>query len=181
MIPDMRRLIAITETLKKGGQVWGDMPSRGNDDIDLPGAQCPFPRSACQEQVYHGTSNVRFKRFREKSGLGGAMGFWFASTQEAADVFTKSLYGSWRPAVDPGIKTCWLNIERPMEYNKHGAFLAAASVFNKQTNGEDVKALRRKLIREGYDGVVIRNSDTDEGGVRDDWVAFYPAQIKVVG
>ncbi len=102
------------------------------------------------------------------------MGFWFATTREAANIFAKPRYSG----VQPGVKVCWLNIQQPMEYDGHVAFVTAAQEMNKGTPEMNVKALRRKLARGGFDGVVIRNSDTDMGGLRDDWVAFHSSQIK---
>jgi len=39
-------------------------------------------------------------------------------------------------------------------------------------------AFKKSLIEKGYDGVVVRNSMTDGNVDRDDWVAFFPTQIK---
>jgi hypothetical protein len=144
--------------------------------VEASHTRCPFPYSKCQTLVYHGTSNPNFKRFSGKGGLGGAMGFWFATTREAANIFATPRYAG----VQPGVKVCWLNIQQPMEYEGHEAFVTAALAMNKVTPEDNVKALRRKLSRAGYDGVVIRNSDTDMGGLRDDWVAFHPTQIEPV-
>lgn len=129
-------------------------------------------------EVYHGTPNVAFDRFNtNRGGMGGQLGYWFASTQDAAKQFAhKRLAG--RKA---GIKVCRLRIEQPKEFGSYQEYLDA--VAEKRGRGEiedGVRSLRRSLIRQGYDGVVIRNSDTDNGGVRDDWVAFYPHQIEVL-
>jgi len=102
------------------------------------------------------------------------MGFWFATTREAANTFAKPRYAG----VQPGVKVCWINIQQPMEYDGHAAFVAAALAMNKGTPEENAKALRRNLARAGHDGVVIRNSDTDMAGLRDDWVAFHSTQIE---
>jgi hypothetical protein len=142
--------------------------------VEASQPRCPFPNSQCQTPVYHGTSNPNFKRFSSKGGLGGAMGFWFATTREAANTFAKPRYAG----VQPGVKVCWINIQQPMEYDGHAAFVAAALAMNKGTPEENAKALRRKLARAGHDGVVIRNSDTDMAGLRDDWVAFHSTQIE---
>ena len=48
---------------------------------------------------------------------------------------------------------------------------------------ETVKKFREKLISEGYDGIVIKNTSFDSGnfnGTNNQYVAFYPEQIKSV-
>ena len=127
--------------------------------------------------VYHGTSDPRFKKFSAKGGMGGAIGFWFASTNQAAEVFARQRFAG----VKPGVKICVLKITNPIEYNGYGAFTEA--VQKKMTGGsieDGVRSLRRSLVRSGYDGLVIRDCDSDGGGLRDDWVAFDAKQIKEV-
>jgi DNA topoisomerase IB len=65
----------------------------------------------------------------------------------------------------------YLSIKKPMEYEGYEDFQDATG-----TKGSE--ALRERLIKKGYDGIVIRNSMTDGDADRDDWVAFHPEQIK---
>lgn len=127
--------------------------------------------------VYHGTSNPNFKRFQYRGGMGGALGHWFASTREAAQQFARQRFAG----IQPGIKACVLRIINPKEYVGYPAFTEA--VRERMRNGDienGMRSLRLSLRRHGYDGIVIRGSDSDMGGVRDDWVAFDPDQIKEI-
>ncbi len=126
--------------------------------------------------VYHGTSDLRFKQFKLKGGMGGAMGFWFASTSMAASQFARDRFAG----VKPGIKFCVLRIINPKQYDGYSEYIDAVKAKRAGSIEDGAKALRRALIRNGYDGVVIRNSDTDLGGVRDDWVAFDAKQIMIL-
>jgi ADP-Ribosyltransferase in polyvalent proteins len=124
--------------------------------------------------VYHGTSNPNFKKFKFRGGLGGSLGFWFASSRQAAEQFAKPRFAG----VQPGVKACILHIVQPKEYASYEDFVSAVRERMRGGSIEDgMRSLRRSVIRAGYDGMVIRNSDTDMGGVRDDWVAFDPKQI----
>ena len=127
--------------------------------------------------VFHGTSNPNFKRFKTKGGLGGSLGFWFASSRAAAEQFAKPRFAG----IQPGVKACVLRIVQPKEFADYQEFVQAVQA---RMKGGDIEAgmrsLRRALRRAGYDGIVIRNSDTDMGGMRDDWVAFEPGQIQEV-
>lgn len=125
--------------------------------------------------VYHGTSNPNFQRFKTRGRLGGALGHWFASTREAAQQFALARFAG----VQPGIKACVLRIVQPKEYNGYSEFVQAVQQRNSDIDN-GMKSLRMSLRRQGYDGIVIRNSDTDLGGIRDDWVAFDPGQIKEI-
>lgn len=68
-----------------------------------------------------------------------------------------------------------LSIQNPMEYYGWEHF---AEDRNERGYMKDALAFRNSLIAEGYDGIVIRDSSTDGGQFRDDWIAFYPNQIK---
>jgi DNA topoisomerase IB len=65
----------------------------------------------------------------------------------------------------------YLSIKKPMEYEGYEDLQDAIG-----TKGSE--ALRERLLKKGYDGVVVRNSMTDGDADRDDWVAFHPEQIK---
>ena len=65
-----------------------------------------------------------------------------------------------------------LSIQNPMEYSDFESMLEDRDTY------KSIAAYKTSLIGQGYDGIVIRNSDTDGGVDRDDWVAFEPTQIK---
>lgn len=121
--------------------------------------------------VYHGTPTPDFTRFKRPSGS-TEPGFWFSSTP--VESFARERYADRGPAIYP----VYLSIQNPKEYDGWPAYVAAAQAMGKPTLMEGRKALRNSLKRAGHDGMVVRNSDTDMGGVRDDWVAFEPTQIK---
>lgn len=130
--------------------------------------------------AYHGT-NVEIDEFDIGEGT-NEIGSWFsapvrhswgpatAEARSAADQFAATqtdLYGG-ADVTYP----VYLSIANPREFKGHGAFRRWA---RGSANGP---ALRDKLIKQGYDGIVIRDSMTDSGELRDDWVAFSKAQIK---
>ena len=130
--------------------------------------------------AYHGT-NVDFEAF-ETSGA-NELGSWFTApakrygdaaavddARAAAEDFAATqvdLYGGADIVVP-----VYLSIKSPKVFRGYGAFERWSD------NSADGRALRERLIAEGHDGVVIRNSRTDGGALRDDWVAFEPEQIK---
>lgn len=65
-----------------------------------------------------------------------------------------------------------LSIQNPMEYSDFESMLEDRDSY------KNIAAYKKDLVDQGYDGIVIRNSDTDGGVDRDDWVAFEPTQIK---
>ena len=121
--------------------------------------------------VYHGTPDPSFKKFSLWLGAG----HWFGSTPEIANEFAqKSHAANRRPAVIP----VYLSIQNPKEFHGWTEYVEAADATGKQSIPDREATLRRRLMRQGFDGIVIRDSDTDQGGKRDDWVAFKPTQIK---
>jgi hypothetical protein len=65
-----------------------------------------------------------------------------------------------------------LSVQNPMEYEGFGDLQEARNQY------PSVGAFKKDLMSQGYDGVVVRNSMTDGDVDRDDWVAFYPTQVK---
>ena len=130
--------------------------------------------------AYHGT-NVDFETF-DTSGA-NELGSWFTApakrygdpaavddARAAAEDFAATqvdLYGGADIVVP-----VYLSIKSPKVFRGYGAFERWSD------QSADGRALRERLIAEGHDGVVIRNSRTDGGALRDDWVAFKPEQIK---
>jgi hypothetical protein len=65
-----------------------------------------------------------------------------------------------------------LSIQNPMEYE------GFEDLQQERDSYPSVEKFKEALVEKGYDGVVVRNSMTDGNVDRDDWVAFYPTQIK---
>lgn len=123
--------------------------------------------------VYHGTTRD-FSEFKTQRGLGGAVGFWFASTPEAG-----SRYAEPRMADDTAnVRPVYLALTNPAMFDDYAAFQAAVAESGAGAYESRAKALRRKLEGRGHDGIVIRESETDGAGRRTDYVAFHPEQIK---
>ena len=125
--------------------------------------------------VYHGTTKIIDGTFRTIKGLqssekyAGDLGTWFSSTPGGTDTFAGT-----RTGVSGGnVHQVYLNLTNPAIFNTHSEFKAWFDAQEGSTN-----KVRRSLIKEGYDGIVINNSATDGGGVRQDFVAFMPDQIK---
>jgi hypothetical protein len=130
--------------------------------------------------VYHGTSGRPYggdiDQFAKKArgGMGGSIGFWFASTREAAQGFARERW----IGVKPQVIEAYLSIKNPLEFESYRAFTDAANAEKGATIEDRLKKLARKMKKAGHDGFVVRKSETDGGGLRDDWVAFDPTQIK---
>ena len=124
--------------------------------------------------VWHGSKSPlvgsRFER-RFTRGLGGRMGFWFASKKEAADHFG-------RDGNDPTTSGFYLAVINPKEFHGYAEFVTAVKAMGRSTIEENVEALRRSLVRKGHDAVAIRGCTSDSGIERDDWAVFSPVQIK---
>ncbi len=121
--------------------------------------------------AYHGTSS-EFGNFRaEKSGDHPAkIGIWFASTKEAAIHMARLV----KRMVDdkPRVITVELEIQSPMVFDTYGDYLAMWRDY-----GSSPK-MRKALMRQGYDAVVITHSDTDGAGERTDYAVFDTYMIK---
>ena len=112
----------------------------------------------------------------------GQLGSWFTAPSLYQDNYEP---GNAEAAVehfvennDDGFKTgantmpVHLSIKNPMEYSDFESMLEDRDSFS------NIAAYKRNLEEQGYDGIVVRNSDTDGGVDRDDWVAFEPTQVK---
>lgn len=145
---------------------------------------------------YHGTTKD-FTEFRTETNFGpgkvrksswvGELGSWFTAPNEGpeydehnaqfvAGSFTedpKGNIGSENEFLpNAHIKPVYLSIQNPFEIFGFEELLEVI-----QDEGSVIK-LRSQLIQKGYDGVVVRDCNTDGFVFRDDWVAFYPQQIK---
>jgi hypothetical protein len=72
----------------------------------------------------------------------------------------------------------YLSIKKPMEYEGFESLMEDYAEWSPDGVKKTKAAFRDHLEQQGYDGIVIRNSDTDGSVDRDDWVAFHPNQIK---
>lgn len=119
-------------------------------------------------KVYHG-SNVAFDSFittqytGRKNWYSGELGSWFGDTNVANSFANK-----------PGgvIYPSYLDIRNPKVYDSYSKFM------DEIEGKKSARAFRKSLEKEGYDGIHIKNSRTDTGILREDWVAFKPEQIK---
>lgn len=140
--------------------------------------------------VYHGTPDPSFKSFKYRGGFTGRLGYWFASKAEATERFQRERYAG----VEPGVMKVYLSITNPKVYDGWASLVDAVNdhrlrKMNSKSGSAVVNAggdsvewgaesLRRQLMRDGFDGILLRNSTTDGGVLRDDWVAFDSKQIK---
>lgn len=146
-------------------------------------------------QVYHGTTEEikgEFKTYKgfknfykdvgglDKDGFirtperaySGDIGTWFSSTPKGTDTFAGARTGVKGGNVHP----VYLNLKNPKVFETHGDYI---KWFNSVTeDGSSASKARRSLIKQGHDGIQIKNSRTDAGGLRTDWVAFHPQQIE---
>jgi len=146
-------------------------------------------------QVYHGTTKTikgEFKTYKgfknfykdvgglDKDGFirtperaySGDIGTWFSSTPKGTDTFAGARTGVKGGNVHP----VYLNLKNPKVFETHGDYI---KWFNSVTeDGSSASKARRSLIKQGHDGIQIKNSRTDAGGLRTDWVAFHPQQIE---
>jgi hypothetical protein len=125
-------------------------------------------------QVFHGT-NVDIEQFAtdirsgRKRFIPGELGTWFGSTPKVANEFAR---GVSIPRERGVVYPVYLNIQNPKVYNSYEDFL------NEVKGRRSANTVKTELRKQGYDGIQIKNSTTDFGGLRDDWVAFNPTQIK---
>lgn len=104
-----------------------------------------------------------------------ALGNWFASKPKAAERF----------AVDPAdgdktganIMTAYLSVKNPKIINGGWNGLAKEA-WPSGYDSNSISAWKEDLLRNGYDGIELRGSKTDGGGLRTDYIAFAATQIK---
>ena len=124
--------------------------------------------------VYHGTNQEINEFTTQPSALrskfyAGEIGSWFGDDPKVANNFAK---GVSSPRQGGSVYPVFLNIKNPKVYESYESFLSDAK------GRRSAPAMRKELIKQGFDGIQIKDSDTDFGGRRDDFVAFYPNQIK---
>lgn len=162
--------------------------SRGDPDIkfslgktikDSPEFRAWFKQSKAVDAngspvvLYHGTKaditkfwtnlNIGRNKF-----YGGELGSWFGSEADVANLFAE------KKGSGASVYPVYLSLQNPYVFDDYREF-------NRFVEGrKSAAAVRRELQQAGYDGVIIRDSITDTGTKRDDYVAFKPEQIKSV-
>ena len=143
--------------------------------------------------AYHGTTSsfnvfetkqVQLGKPRRKTNA-GELGSWFAapSITEYDEGNAEYIASSFTEDTSPSaglddyktganVMPVYLSIKKPYDAGDY------ESLMDDRDEYGSWKALRKHLEGEGYDGIVIYGSDTDGNVIRDDWVAFNPAQIK---
>ena len=140
--------------------------------------------------VMHG-SNKDFSEFRgsdrqqpdqANNNWFGELGSWFAApsssgsyeegnAEATADVFAE-LRGDDKGDNAGVVYPVYLAIKNPAEFDSY------EELTDERDAAGGAAKFRAKMIAAGHDGIVLRDSDTDGGQYRDDWVAFHPHQIK---
>lgn len=146
--------------------------------------------------AYHGTIK-NIEQFRTKyAAVGkprpywlGDLGAWFATKAQSGEgdpgdeQFVAGSFTENRHAIvgapdeykeGANVMPVYLSIKNPLEVWDYNELLEARS------DEGSTQKLRRYLEKQGFDGIVVRNSDTDGSVIRDDWIAFHPHQIKSV-
>jgi hypothetical protein len=125
-------------------------------------------------RLYHGT-NQDINEFSTQPGAlrkkfyAGELGSWFGDDPEIANQFAKGVsFKKEKGSVYP----VFLNIKNPKVFDSYDDFMSVMQ------NRKSAPAVRKELIKQGYDGIQVKDSTTDFGGKRDDWVAFFPEQVK---
>lgn len=114
----------------------------------------------------------------------GALGTWFAapplfdlnydegSAEDTAEGFVIGRDGISDYREGANIMPVYLAIKNPKEFGDYEDFQDERDSYDSQWE------FKQAMLAAGHDGIVIRNCDTDGNNDRDDWVAFYPQQIK---
>lgn len=119
-------------------------------------------------RLYHGTSASDIEQYNTKPDARGVsapqsvLGAWFTDSPKRASGYAYKEGGNVRPVE--------IDIKNPYTLTR----LEAADINIKGRNPDAYLALRHRLEKEGYDGVIVEES----GGKS--YVAFYPEQIKSI-
>lgn len=136
--------------------------------------------------VFHGTNKdlTEFATVREDGAVRnnnwfGQLGSWFAAPQPGSEGYdvgsaeaTADVFAEMRGDEGSVVYPVYLSIQNPYDVEGYD------SLVDERDEAGGAVAFRAMLVEKGYDGVVVRESSTDGGQYRDDWVAFYPTQIK---
>lgn len=132
--------------------------------------------------VYHGTTSTRIKSFdlsvsaNQFSDTG--IGHFFAAAPKEADFFTRGeATETGEYARGANIIPVYLSIKNPKVYDTQADYMADVNALPYEREGSGVE-LRNKLIAEGHDGIIVKNSQMEKGQGGEWYVAFEPGQIK---
>lgn len=123
--------------------------------------------------VYHGTSSST-KSFTERNKGYGQVGHWFDAWPETVEGYTGGAHKRDRPNVIPA----FLSIKNPKVLPDLETFKDTVNRKYGPSVASRCQKLRRDLKKAGFDGIVIRNSESQGGESPDYWVAFDTKQIK---
>lgn len=152
------------------------------DLLDNPNFQNWFGKSKIVDQngkplvVYHGT-NASFAKFEPRESIPLAeIGHWFAGHEDVARMV------ALRKGNTPTVYGAYLNIRNPKIIDVPGVDGLLGLIREITGDGdvtrEKVQKYRRKLIANGYDGIVLRNVRAD-GGLTDNFIVFDADQIRL--
>ncbi len=128
------------------------------------------------------TNAGKTKGQKSTAAYSGQLGSWFTApslydgnydagnAEVAVEGFIEEAGGGFKPGAVTML--VHLSIQNPMEYSDYESMLEDRNSY------PSIEKFKADLVSQGYDGIVIRNSDTDGNVDRDDWVAFEPTQIK---
>lgn len=124
--------------------------------------------------AYHGTASAFGEFCTNKSDRHPSkIGIWFASESQCAEIIAESA----KRMIDdiPRVITARIALTNPAVFETYADYLRAY----RDVGGSSLK-LRRHLMRKGFDGVQISQSDTDGAGKRVDYAVFDLHQITIV-
>lgn len=130
--------------------------------------------------MYHGTENTDFTAF-DLAYTQGQLGFHFGTKGQA-----ENIYGDEEP---DRIIPVYLSIKNPLRLEDKGGWqgedvveMVNEAIGSKLSPSASDTAIRRAIIKAGYDGVVYLNEfetpPEESGKNNDSYIAFFPSQIK---
>lgn len=136
------------------------------------------------EVVYHGTENkfMIFKNLGNSRQIGANIGFFFTDSKKMA-----KQYGN-----DVRVMPTYLRLKNPLIIKPNTTIKMLGEniditdsfdFFTQMDTRVSEQDLRNELIKQGYDGIILRNTNVDTRSmedVHDVYVAFNPEQIKSV-
>jgi hypothetical protein len=121
---------------------------------------------------FHGTSAASKKFANRGRGPFAQFGFWFAVERKEVHRFVYS-----QRSIQPlNIIPVYLCIKNPKEFHNNDELKAVAEGKFGPTPTAQFRKLRIDLLKEGFDGAVIRNTHSNDQS--ESWVAFKPSQIR---
>ena len=129
-------------------------------------------------KAYHATTAAPFDKFITYRNFGrrgkiypGDIGAWFSDTEDATREIAQTFKDYRGRKGDIRTISVDLDLKNPKVYPYHDDFS------NDLNQNQTANAFRNRLKKDGHDGIVITNSDTDFAGPRTDFAVFEPEQI----